>query len=82
MDDDEGKVETGDTLHGEVVAVDGPVRAVSVDPVPSVTFHNDFIDIVFVVVEVVVYLASALDRDVVFSRVSAHDKGNVFLIHK
>ena len=59
MDDDEGQVEVVDTGDGEVVAVDGSVVAVVGEAVPSVAVDDDFVDVVFLMVEVFVYLASA-----------------------
>ena len=59
MDDDEGQVEVVDTGDGEVVTVDGCVVAVVGETVPSVAVDDDFVDVVFLMVEVFVYLASA-----------------------
>ena len=59
MDDDEGQVEVVDTGDGEIVAVDGSVVAVVGETVPSVAVDDDFVDVVFLMVEVFVYLASA-----------------------
>ena len=44
---------------GEVVTVDGSVVAVVGEAVPSVAVDDDFVDVVFLMVEVFVYLASA-----------------------
>ena len=82
VDDDEGEVEVFDALDGEVASIDREVGAIVCEPVPVGTIDDDFIDIVFFVVEVVVNLAAAIDGDLVFARVAAHDEGNVqFGVH-
>ena len=67
VDDDKGKVEAVDAGDGEVVAVDGDMLVVVGQAVPPLPVDDDFVDVVFLVVEGFVYLASALYGDVVFA---------------
>ena len=67
VDDDKGEIEAVDAGDGEVVAVDRDMLVVVGQAVPPLPVDDDFVDVVFLVVEGFVYLASALYGDVVFA---------------
>ena len=81
MDDDEGEVETVHAVHGEIAAVDRTMGAVVGEPIPVGAVDNNLVNVVFIVVEVVVDLTAAVDRDLVLARVSAHYEGDVRFFH-
>ncbi len=85
VDDDEGEVETHGVaigaLKGEVGTVDGEMTAIVGEPIPAIAIDDNLVDIVFFVVEVFIYLASAVDRDVVFAGEAAHYQGDIFFRH-
>ena len=72
----EGKVETDNlpiVFKGEVVAVHR-ASLVSVHPKPTLTLNDDFVYIIFSVVQLTVHLVSTGNRDIMLATETTHNK--------
>ena len=76
VDDDESQVEVyllAVVRHSEVATVHRAVLAVVV-PVPALAINDNFVNIVFGMVQLAIHLITTGDADVVLATVTAHDK--------
>ena len=76
MHNNEGKVETDNlpiVFKGEVVAVHR-ASLVSVHPEPTLTLNDDFVYIIFGVVQLTIHLVSTGNRDIMLATETTHNK--------
>ena len=80
MYDNKCKIEAG-SVNCEVITIDGCVASIFLQTIPACAVDDDFVDVVFLVVEIFIHLVSTIDGNVMFAGKASHYQGYVLFVH-